>query len=63
MPKLFEKFIRIPNDLSDHVGGSGLGLYWVQKVVQLHGGKIDVQSKPGTGTMFIVTVPKGQVGA
>ncbi len=61
--KLFEKFTRIPNLLSDSVGGSGLGLYWVNKVIALHGGRIEVQSKLHKGTTFHVYVPLGQVGA
>jgi len=61
--KLFEKFTRIPNLLSDSVGGSGLGLYWANKVITLHGGRIEVQSKPNKGTTFHVYVPLGRVGA
>lgn len=54
---LFEKFRRIPNDLSDEVGGSGLGLYWANKVVELHGGRIDVGSVLNEGTAFNVYLP------
>lgn len=61
--KLFKKFTRIPNPLSDSVGGSGLGLYWVNKVIELHGGRIEMQSKLDTGTTFHVYVPLGQVSA
>lgn len=57
--KLFTKFSRIPNELSDSVSGSGLGLYWVKKIVELHGGTIEVTSKAGTGSTFTVTVPRG----
>ena len=55
--KLFEKFSRIPNVLSDSVGGSGLGLYWVNKVITLHGGKIDVLSRVNEGTTFTIWLP------
>jgi signal transduction histidine kinase len=58
--KLFEKFSRIPNILSDDVGGSGLGLYWAAKVIALHGGRIEVESDLGKGTTFKVYVPLGQ---
>jgi PAS domain S-box-containing protein len=56
---LFDKFQRIPNELSHRVAGSGLGLYWVKKVIELHGGKVNVHSKYGEGTTFTVQVPKG----
>lgn len=54
---LFEKFRRIPNDLSEQVGGSGLGLYWAHKVITLHGGRIDVESEVNEGTTFNVYLP------
>ena len=56
--KLFEKFNRIHNHLSNHVGGTGLGLYWAKKVVDLHGGMIDVASVLGEGSVFSVHLPK-----
>jgi PAS domain S-box-containing protein len=58
MKNLFEKFKRIPNDLSDEVGGTGLGLYWANKVVQLHGGRIEVTSVLNEGTTFTVVLPR-----
>lgn len=57
LTKLFTKFSRIPNDLSQKSGGSGLGLYWVYKVIELHGGTIAVDSEPNKGTTFTVTIP------
>lgn len=54
--KLFKKFSRIHNPLSIEVGGSGLGLYWSNEVVQLHSGSIDVSSEPGKGTTFTITL-------
>lgn len=55
--QLFEKFRRIPNDLSHKISGSGLGLYWVEKVIGLHGGRVEVQSVPGEGTVFGIYAP------
>lgn len=57
IPLLFEKFRRIPNDLSDEVGGTGLGLYWAKRVISLHGGRIDVESAINEGTTFNIFLP------
>lgn len=59
IPSLFDKFNRIPNELSHKVAGSGLGLYWVEKVINLHDGAVDVASEVNKGTTFFVRVPKG----
>ncbi|CAN5390803.1 hypothetical protein BH10PAT3_BH10PAT3_6440 [soil metagenome] len=58
IPKLFQKFSRINNSLTTTAGGSGLGLYWVKKLVTLHGATIRVKSKLNVGTTFTVTFPK-----
>lgn len=52
--KVFEKFSRVANSRSDLVGGSGLGLYWAKQIVDLHNGTIDVRSKVGEGSEFVV---------
>lgn len=57
--KLFKKFSRVHNSLSDSVKGTGLGLYWVKKIIDLHGGGIEVSSTQGGGSTFIVKVPAG----
>lgn len=54
---IFEKFTRIDNELSDTVTGSGLGLYLVKRIVQLHGGEIKVTSTIGQGSLFTVRLP------
>jgi signal transduction histidine kinase len=56
--KLFKKFARIPSEVASSVEGSGLGLYWVKQIVELHGGRISVRSRHGKGSTFIVEVPK-----
>jgi len=43
--------------------GSGLGLYWVDKVVGLHEGKVDVESELDKGTTFHITIPIGHKNA
>jgi PAS domain S-box-containing protein len=55
--KIFEKFTRIDNELSDTVNGNGLGLYWVRRIIELHKGTIDVTSAPRKGSSFIVKLP------
>ncbi|MGD0283999.1 MAG: HAMP domain-containing sensor histidine kinase [Candidatus Saccharimonadales bacterium] len=57
---LFKKFIRIDNPMSNSVKGTGLGLYWAQKVLYLHGGSIDVSSKVNKGSTFTVNIPFGK---
>jgi PAS domain S-box-containing protein len=56
-PKLFQKFSRVYNPLSDSVNGTGLGLYYAKKIIELHGGTLTVRSKVDQGTSFIVTLP------
>jgi len=55
--KLFKKFSRIDNPLSVSVGGTGLGLYWAKKILDLHGGSIEVVSTLHKGSTFIVKIP------
>lgn len=56
-PKLFKKFSRIENSLSESVKGTGLGLYWAKKILDLHKGSIEVSSKLNEGTTFTVKTP------
>ena len=51
---IFDKFFRVKNDASHSIKGTGLGLYLVRYFVELHGGKIEVNSKLGSGTTFII---------
>jgi PAS domain S-box-containing protein len=55
--KIFDKFTRVNNPLSDTVSGNGLGLYWVKRIVNLHNGEIFIKSRVGKGTSFIVHLP------
>jgi PAS domain S-box-containing protein len=56
--RIFEKFTRVDNALSDTVAGTGLGLFWVKHIVEKHGGTIDVKSTHGKGSTFTVRLPK-----
>jgi signal transduction histidine kinase len=60
MPRLFERFHRIPNTRSRTHEGTGIGLALVQELIKLHGGSIGVESTVDQGTTFIVTLPFGQ---
>jgi signal transduction histidine kinase len=57
IPRLFERFFRAGNELTRTVKGSGLGLALVNEIVDAHGGRIDVESEPGKGSLFTVRLP------
>jgi two-component system, cell cycle sensor histidine kinase PleC len=57
LKKLFKKFTRIDNPLSASVKGTGLGLYWAKKILDLHEGTIKVTSKMDVGSAFEISVP------
>ncbi len=59
-PHVFEKFYRVRNDETADIGGTGLGLSIVRSVVEKHGGRVWVESKPGEGSTFIVLLPTQQ---
>ncbi|WP_151734014.1 sensor histidine kinase ['Paenibacillus yunnanensis' Narsing Rao et al. 2020] len=55
LPYIFERFYRVEKSRSRQYGGTGLGLSIVRQLVDLHGGQIDITSKPGAGTRCEVT--------
>ncbi len=57
LPRLFERFYRTDKARSRAMGGTGLGLAIVKHVVQLHGGRVDVASTPGKGSVFTIHLP------
>jgi signal transduction histidine kinase len=59
LPRIFERFYKADKSRNRAGGGSGLGLSIVKKIVDLHGGAIDVRSRPGEGTEFTVRLPVG----
>jgi len=54
---LFREFVRIRNEKTHDITGSGLGLSIVKKIADLYGGRIDVKSRPDLGSEFSVYLP------
>ena len=55
--KVFDEFYRVKNDYTAHVPGTGLGLTLVRRLVDMHQGRIEVDSNPGQGSTFSVSLP------
>jgi len=54
---LFKDFMRIKNEKTKYITGSGLGLSITKKIINLYNGNIQTESKPGKGTKFTVNLP------
>jgi signal transduction histidine kinase len=56
--RIFRRFYRVDKSRSQEVPGTGLGLAVTRHLILRHGGSIEVESTPGEGATFIVTLPK-----
>lgn len=62
LPRIFERFYRVDEDRSRSTGGTGLGLAIVKHVAELHGGRVEVESRLGQGSTFRIEVPSLPAG-
>ena len=57
LPNIFERFYRVDKSRARATGGSGLGLTIARRLVEAHGGRIEVESKLGKGSSFTFSLP------
>jgi CheY-like chemotaxis protein/two-component sensor histidine kinase len=57
LERLFRPFVQVGNSVTHAEGGTGLGLALVYRMTQLHGGRVEVESTPGKGSLFTIHLP------
>lgn len=60
VPRIFDKFYMVDGGITRRQGGTGVGLYLVREIVRLHRGSVEVESRPGEGSVFSVRLPRLQ---
>lgn len=55
--KIFDRFYRVDKARNRKTGGSGLGLSIVKEIIKRHNGRVEVQSRVGEGSLFMIAIP------
>jgi signal transduction histidine kinase len=58
--QIFDRFFQVDNTATRRYGGTGMGLALVKQLAEMQGGKVAVESTPGKGSTFVVTLPSGE---
>jgi PAS domain S-box-containing protein len=61
LKRLFQPFVQVDSDLNRQFEGTGLGLVLVERLTDLHGGSVSVESVPGAGSRFTINIPWGRL--
>ena len=61
LPHIFQRFYKVSPERGEKDGSSGLGLYIVKNTAEAMGGTVEVDSRPGKGTVFTLTFPAKEV--
>jgi signal transduction histidine kinase len=57
-PRIFDRFYRSPQPVTESVGGTGLGLFIVRQLSNAQGGTVDVEDRAGGGSVFTLSLPR-----
>ncbi len=60
LPHVFDKFYRVKSKATKEIAGTGLGLAITRSIVEAYGGRISAESLEGTGTTFVVELPRAR---